>query len=137
MSEEAKRMVSGAILSKSMADDRKPLSDDRKSLSGSGATAATGKKFIVKSADMKDDMQKEAIDIAISVTIFILIIFSSPLFFYYYFFFFQRMKLIFAKYVEKDFNFCFLQMGSCICVFYLSDYVLLFRRLRSTMWRRM
>lgn len=66
MSEEAKRMVGGALFSKSLADDQKPLSDDRKSLSGSAATAAAGKKFIIKSADMKDVMQKEAIDIAIA-----------------------------------------------------------------------
>ncbi|XP_010024718.1 dynein light chain 1, cytoplasmic [Eucalyptus grandis] len=37
-------------------DDRKP----------SSASAAAGRKIVVKSADMKDDMQKEAVDIAIA-----------------------------------------------------------------------
>ncbi|KAI5650821.1 hypothetical protein M9H77_36826 [Catharanthus roseus] len=67
MSEEAKRMLGGgALLPKSLSDDRKSSSDDRKSMSGSSLTTAAGKKFIIKSADMKEDMQKEAIDIAIS-----------------------------------------------------------------------
>lgn len=103
MSEEAKRMVSGAILSKSLADDRKPLSDDRKSMSGSGETAATGKKFIIKSADMKDDMQKEAIDIAIAVTIFVLIIYFLLLFVLV----FPKSESYFSKICGKRFQFFF------------------------------
>ena len=64
MSEEAKRMVGGAAPAVA-----KSLSDDRKSTSGSAPTSsAVGKKVIIKSADMKEDMQKEAVDIAIAVT---------------------------------------------------------------------
>ncbi|KAL3727698.1 hypothetical protein ACJRO7_032438 [Eucalyptus globulus] len=37
-------------------DDRKP----------SSASSAAGRKIVVKSADMKDDMQKEAVDIAVA-----------------------------------------------------------------------
>ncbi|CDO98845.1 unnamed protein product [Coffea canephora] len=62
MSEEAKRMVGGAAPAVA-----KSLSDDRKSTSGSAPTSsAVGKKVIIKSADMKEDMQKEAVDIAIA-----------------------------------------------------------------------
>lgn len=43
----------------------KPISDDRKV---SPASAPTAKKIIIKNADMKDDMQKEAVDIAIAVS---------------------------------------------------------------------
>ncbi|KAL3508115.1 hypothetical protein ACH5RR_033497 [Cinchona calisaya] len=61
MSEEAKRMVGGAAPAVA-----KSLSDDRKFTSGSAPTStAAGKKVIIKSADMKDEMQKEAVDIAI------------------------------------------------------------------------
>ncbi|KAI6693027.1 hypothetical protein NL676_020737 [Syzygium grande] len=42
----------------------RPGSDDRKPPSASAAAA--GRKTVIKSADMKDDMQKEAIDIAIA-----------------------------------------------------------------------
>lgn len=52
MSEEAKRTM----------DAGKPTADDRKP-----SWAAAGKRIIIKSADMADDMQKEAIDIAIAV----------------------------------------------------------------------
>lgn len=38
-------------------------SEDRKSSSGSNP----GKKVIIKSADMKEDIQKEAVDIAVAV----------------------------------------------------------------------
>ncbi|XP_030463143.1 uncharacterized protein LOC115682917 [Syzygium oleosum] len=44
----------------------RPGSDDRKPPSASSAAAAAGRKTVIKSADMKDDMQKEAIDIAIA-----------------------------------------------------------------------
>ncbi|XP_050217195.1 uncharacterized protein LOC126668036 [Mercurialis annua] len=55
--EEAKRTTNGGIVGKSISDDRKV----------SPATPPpSSKKIIIKNADMKDDMQKEAIDIAIS-----------------------------------------------------------------------
>lgn len=57
MSEETKRSGGGPMV---------PLmssSEDRKSSSGSNP----GKKVIIKSADMKEDVQKEAVDIAIAV----------------------------------------------------------------------
>ncbi|KAL8481488.1 hypothetical protein ACS0TY_027843 [Phlomoides rotata] len=55
MSEEMKRSGGGALV---------PLmsSEDRKSSSGSNP----GKKVIIKSADMKEDIQKEAVDIAVA-----------------------------------------------------------------------
>ncbi|KAL2922913.1 Dynein light chain 1 cytoplasmic [Bienertia sinuspersici] len=52
MSEEAKRAATMAA---------KPSNDDRKP-----SSASSGKRIIIKSADMGDDMQKEAIDIAIA-----------------------------------------------------------------------
>ncbi|OMO98528.1 Dynein light chain, type 1/2 [Corchorus olitorius] len=59
--EEAKRSLNGALTVKPNSDDRKP------SMAPTAASAApTGKKVIIKSADMKDAMQKEAIDIAIA-----------------------------------------------------------------------
>lgn len=57
MSEETKRNGGGGV---------SPLitsAEDRKSSSGSNP----GKKVIIKSADMKEDVQKEAVDIAIGV----------------------------------------------------------------------
>ncbi|XP_052206494.1 uncharacterized protein LOC127810923 [Diospyros lotus] len=51
MSEEAKRLGAGALV---VSGDRKP------------SPPSQAKKFIIKSADMKDDMQKEAVDIAIA-----------------------------------------------------------------------
>ncbi|OAY56035.1 dynein light chain 1, cytoplasmic [Manihot esculenta] len=54
--EEPKRSITGGLVGK-------PISDDRKV---SPATAPTAKKVIIKNADMKDDMQKEAVDIAIA-----------------------------------------------------------------------
>ncbi|THG11820.1 hypothetical protein TEA_021060 [Camellia sinensis var. sinensis] len=54
MSEEAMRFNAGALVLKPSADDRKL------------SAAVEAKKVIIKSADMKDDLQKEAIDIAIS-----------------------------------------------------------------------
>ncbi|GER52171.1 dynein light chain 1 cytoplasmic-like protein [Striga asiatica] len=57
MSEETKRSGAGAVVAPLMSS-----SDDRKSSSGSNPS----KKVIVKSADMNEDMQKEAIDIAVA-----------------------------------------------------------------------
>ncbi|XVF66197.1 hypothetical protein PTKIN_Ptkin10aG0016200 [Pterospermum kingtungense] len=60
-SEEAKRSITGALTVKPTTDERKPspaVSSD------SGTSPA--KKVIIKSADMKEDMQKEAVNIAIS-----------------------------------------------------------------------
>lgn len=60
MSEDAKR-TGGAPAAK-------PTSDDRRISSGS-APFPTGTKVTIKSADMKPDVQKEAVDIAIAVCI--------------------------------------------------------------------
>ncbi|GKV31458.1 hypothetical protein SLEP1_g40143 [Rubroshorea leprosula] len=60
--EDAKKSVTGATVIK-------PSSDDRKQSAAATAAAtgpASGKRFIIKSADMKEDMQKEAVDIAIA-----------------------------------------------------------------------
>uniref|UniRef100_A0A7C9DZ94 Dynein light chain n=1 Tax=Opuntia streptacantha TaxID=393608 RepID=A0A7C9DZ94_OPUST len=54
MSEDSKRGSLGAFAGK-------PSSDDRKS-----SPASSGKRVVIKSADMSDDMQKEAVDIAIA-----------------------------------------------------------------------
>ncbi|EEF45562.1 cytoplasmic dynein light chain, putative [Ricinus communis] len=54
--EEAKRSIIGGLVTK-------PISDDPKV---SPATPPTAKKIIIKNADMKVDMQKEAVDIAIA-----------------------------------------------------------------------
>ncbi|KDP27819.1 hypothetical protein JCGZ_18899 [Jatropha curcas] len=54
--EEPKRSITGGLMGK-------PTSDDRKVSPG---IAPTAKKIIIKNADMKDDMQKEAVDIAIA-----------------------------------------------------------------------
>ncbi|GAB4851303.1 Dynein light chain Tctex-type [Ancistrocladus abbreviatus] len=54
MSQESKRLSAGALVVKQSSDDRKPSS------------ASTGKRVIIKSADMSDDMQKEALDIAVA-----------------------------------------------------------------------
>ncbi|XP_057485364.1 uncharacterized protein LOC130771714 [Actinidia eriantha] len=53
MSEEAKRNGAGALIVRFPSDDRKP-------------SPAPEKKVIIKSADMKEDVQKEAVDIAIA-----------------------------------------------------------------------
>ncbi|KAL7220720.1 hypothetical protein ACSBR2_013580 [Camellia fascicularis] len=58
MSEDAKRIGAGALVIKAPSDDRKP--------SSTAAPPSPAKKVIIKSADMKDDMQKEAVKIAIS-----------------------------------------------------------------------
>ncbi|CAK9145593.1 unnamed protein product [Ilex paraguariensis] len=59
MSEEARRIGSGAL-------EMKPSADDRRPSSAASPLQTVGKKVIIKSADMKDDMQKEAVDIAIA-----------------------------------------------------------------------
>ncbi|KAJ4722146.1 Dynein light chain [Melia azedarach] len=56
MSDDAKRSVTGAMVVKPNSDDRKPTL----------AVSQAGKRVIIKSADMKEDMQKEAVDIAIA-----------------------------------------------------------------------
>ncbi|CAN6551350.1 unnamed protein product [Malus baccata var. baccata] len=56
MSEDAKRSIAGALSAKPNSDDRKP---------SSAVTTPAGKRVIIKSADMFQDMQKEAVDIAI------------------------------------------------------------------------
>ncbi|XWS53593.1 hypothetical protein CRYUN_Cryun10bG0014700 [Craigia yunnanensis] len=59
--EEAKRSINGALMVKPTTDERKPspvLSVE--------SAASPAKKVIIKSADMKDDMQKEAVNIAVS-----------------------------------------------------------------------
>ncbi|XP_031092544.1 dynein light chain 1, cytoplasmic-like [Ipomoea triloba] len=60
MSEDSKRNDGGALVAKP------PAADDRKSASLSASSITVSKKIIIKSADMKDDMQKEAVDIAIA-----------------------------------------------------------------------
>ncbi|KAG7013650.1 Dynein light chain 1, cytoplasmic [Cucurbita argyrosperma subsp. argyrosperma] len=55
MSNDAKRSIQGNLMVKSVSEDRKPL-----------AVATTGKKIVIKSADMFGDVQKEAIDVAIA-----------------------------------------------------------------------
>ncbi|XVE82167.1 hypothetical protein DITRI_Ditri15bG0125100 [Diplodiscus trichospermus] len=60
-SEEAKRSITGAPTVKPITDDRKPS----QALTAESGTSPA-KKVIIKSADMKDDMQKEAVNIAIS-----------------------------------------------------------------------
>ncbi|PKI38612.1 hypothetical protein CRG98_041045 [Punica granatum] len=56
MSSESRKSNSGASASKSSSDSWK-----------SSATGPVGRRIVIKSADMKDDMQKEAIDIAVAV----------------------------------------------------------------------
>ncbi|OWM73050.1 uncharacterized protein LOC116205290 [Punica granatum] len=55
MSSESRKSNPGAPTSKSSSDNRK-----------SSATGPVGRRIIIKSADMKDDMQKEAVDIAVA-----------------------------------------------------------------------
>ncbi|XP_022741358.1 dynein light chain 1, cytoplasmic-like isoform X2 [Durio zibethinus] len=59
--EEAKRSINGALTLKPTTDERKPSP-----LLSSESATSPAKKVIIKSADMKDDMQKEAVNIAIS-----------------------------------------------------------------------
>ena len=64
MSEEAKRSIQGALAMKPLSsDDRKPSS------AAAAATPPSGKRVIIKSADMLPEMQKEAVDTAISVSL--------------------------------------------------------------------
>ncbi|KAA3456216.1 dynein light chain-like [Gossypium australe] len=89
-SEEAKRSINGALMAV------KPKTDDPK-LSPESTTSPT-KKVIIKSADMKEEQQKEAVNIAISVTS----LFSS---FPQIFHFSARFRFDFAfekNNVEKD-----------------------------------
>ncbi|KAE8734173.1 Dynein light chain 2 [Hibiscus syriacus] len=60
-SEEAKRIITGSLTVK-------PTSDERKHSPALTAESITSpaRKVVIKSADMKDDMQKEAIDTAIA-----------------------------------------------------------------------
>lgn len=60
MSEDAKKSGGAPAV--------KPTSDDRRISSGS-VPSPTGTKVTIKSADMKPDVQKEAVDIAIAVYI--------------------------------------------------------------------
>ncbi|XP_011090994.1 dynein light chain 2, cytoplasmic isoform X2 [Sesamum indicum] len=57
MSEDSKRGSGGALVPPLISS-----ADDRKSSSGS----SPAKKVIIKSADMKEDMQKEAVDVAVA-----------------------------------------------------------------------
>lgn len=59
MSQDAKRSVPGPLPVKPNSDDRKP---------SPAVTTSTGKRVIIKSADMFQDMQKEAVEIAIGVS---------------------------------------------------------------------
>lgn len=54
--EESRKSNPGAPAAKSSSEERKPSS------AGPG-----GRRIVIKSADMKDDMQKEAVDIAVAV----------------------------------------------------------------------
>ena len=81
MSNDAKRSIQGNLMVKSVSEDRKPL-----------AVATTGKKIVIKSADMFGDVQKEAIDVAIAVSSlfsianFLFLIFTSSFVFLLLFF---------------------------------------------------
>ena len=63
MSEDAKKNIAGALTARPNSDDQKlsPLP--------SPAPAVPPKKVIIKSADMIPDMQKEAVDIAVAVSL--------------------------------------------------------------------
>lgn len=80
MSDDAKRSVTGAMVVKPNSDDRKPTL----------AVSQAGKRVIIKSADMKEDMQKEAVDIAIAVS------FLSRLFIYLFISFFHLIFPLFG-----------------------------------------
>jgi dynein light chain LC8-type len=72
MSEEAKKHNIGggaSLMAKSLSEDRKPLAPSPLSASASPLPPAP-KKVIIKSADMLPDMQKEAVDIAVVVSLF-------------------------------------------------------------------
>ena len=62
MSEDAKRSIQGALTMKPLSsDDRKPSSKVVV------ATPPTGKRVIIKIADVLPEMQKEVVDTAVSV----------------------------------------------------------------------
>jgi len=63
MSEDAKKNIAGALTARPNSDDQKP------SPLPSPAPAVPPKKVIIKSADMIPDMQKEAVDIAVAVSL--------------------------------------------------------------------
>jgi len=58
-----KKSVNGGAPAQTILDDR------RSSLPEVEASPPAGKRAVIKSADMKDDMQKEAIEIALSVSL--------------------------------------------------------------------
>ncbi|KAK7329461.1 hypothetical protein VNO77_23630 [Canavalia gladiata] len=62
MSEDAKKNIAGTLTARPNSDDRKPLPLPLPS----PVPAVPLKKVIIKSADMIPDMQKEAVDIAVS-----------------------------------------------------------------------
>ena len=59
MSEEAKKNFAGALTARPNSDEPKPAP----------VPAVPPKKVIIKSADMIPDMQKEAVDIAVAVSL--------------------------------------------------------------------
>ena len=66
MSEDAKRSIQGALTMKPLSSgDQKPSSTT------AAATPPTDKRVIIKSTNMLPEMQKEAIDTAISVGLFL------------------------------------------------------------------
>ncbi|XP_062175708.1 uncharacterized protein LOC133880724 [Alnus glutinosa] len=60
MSEDGKRSIAGGLTVKP------PISDDRNPSSAAAATPPSGKRVIIKSADMLPEIQKEAVDTAIA-----------------------------------------------------------------------
>lgn len=60
-------------MAKSLSEDRKPLVPSPLSAAASPAQLPP-KKVIIKSADMLPDMQKEAVDIAVSVSLSLLLL---------------------------------------------------------------
>jgi hypothetical protein len=63
MSEDGKRSIAGGLTVKP------PISDDRNPSSAAAATPPSGKRVIIKSADMLPEIQKEAVDTAIAVSL--------------------------------------------------------------------
>lgn len=71
--EEAKKSVGGGgaaatLMAKPHSEDRKPMVLPPQPASAASPAPPTPKKVIIKSADMLPDMQKEAVDIAVSVS---------------------------------------------------------------------
>jgi hypothetical protein len=103
-----KRSIQGGLAMKP------PSFDVREPSSATAATPPSGKKVIVKSADMLLEIQKEAVDTAISVNPFLF-----QLFFFFFFF-------------PKKFNiFCW------VCDSLLILFFFWVRHLRNTVWRKM